>query len=108
MIVLKRFSRVVGKQQTQKKDPDMCKKNKFVAVVLASVVGALSLASSQNLFAQCTDSCPPGATDTAVAVGLAAFLVNPDGTVQTTAIGSRTVGICRMIQLRMSVQYSTP
>src|SRR5437773_645154 len=98
-------SKTIGKQQkqqTERKERGMCKKNNLLVLML---VGALSLAFSQNLFAQCT-VCPAGATDSAVAVGLAAFSINPDGTTGPAIRGA--VGVCQSIRLRMSVAYSTP
>src|ERR1044072_4490913 len=76
MTVFKKLNRAIGKQQTEKKERGMCRKNNIFVLML---VGALSLAFNQNLFAQCV-VCPAGATDSAVAVGLAAFTINPDGT----------------------------
>src|SRR5437867_2841224 len=104
MVISRKFNQAILKQQAQKKELGMCKKNQFVASVL--LVAALCLAAGQNLFGQCT-VCADGATDSAVAVGLSAFRINPDGSTGA-AIGSGTIGVCQRIRLRMSVAYSTP
>src|SRR5262245_51436991 len=89
--------RAIRKQKLQAKEI-MCKKNEFVRLLLVSLT-ALSLTASQDLFAQACLVCPPGATDSAVAVGLSAFRINPDGSTGAP-IGGGVVGICQKIRLR--------
>src|SRR5262249_31767031 len=67
----------------------------------------VSLTLSQDLFGQACVTCPDGATDSAVAVAVAAFRINPDGSTGA-AIGGGFVGVCSVIRLRMSVAYTTP
>jgi len=71
---------------------------------LGAILGTLMAVSaicSSNLSAQ---TCPTDATDTGVAVTLAAFRINPDGSTGA-AIGSGSIGVCNCIRLRMSISY---
>ena len=78
----------------------MYKNYRYLTSIL---VGALSIAASQQAWAQCSP-CPANATDTAVGIGLAAFRINPDGSTGP-ALGTGTAGSCQKIRLRMSLSY---
>src|SRR6266550_5091315 len=78
--------------------------NKITAPVW--LVAGLTLVGSPNLFSQCTDSCPLGATEGPASVlGLSAFLIGPDGTTGS-AIGTNQVSACSTIRLGMTLSYS--
>jgi len=67
--------------------------------------GFLGWAASEDMLGH---PCPDGASDTAVGMGLAAFRVRSDGTVETTPVAGGSVGPCQKIRLRMSISYITP
>src|SRR5438874_636189 len=102
MIQLKgRCPRQRGKQKAELKEKTLMFKTRIQSIL--AMLGLLGILASQNLLAH---TCPTDASDTGVAVLMAAFRINPDGTTGPAVVGP--IGICECIRLRMLIRYTTP
>src|SRR5439155_22997629 len=102
MVHLKgRCPRQRGKQKVELKEKTLMFKTQ-IRLTLA-MLGLLGSVASQNLLAH---TCPTDASDTGVAVLMAAFRINADGTTGPGRVGP--LGTPQCIRLRMLIRSTTP